>query len=179
MKNIGVFLSASQVSDKYICPAKEFARLLAKNKFNLIYGGTNKGLMRVVADEVQTNGGKVIGVTMPRFEAIVKVDADEIIRAKDLAERKKIMAERSDAIVVLVGGIGTLDEATELIEHKKQAVHSKPIIFLNTAGFYSGLKAQFEKMEAEGFLPKQLGEYIHFAETPEQVFKYLSEANNI
>lgn len=83
--------------------------------------------MQVVADEVQKYGGKVIGVTMPRFEAIVKADANEIIRAKDLAERKKIMAERSDAIVVLVGGIGTLDEATELIEHGNRGVYSEKI----------------------------------------------------
>ena len=175
MKNIGVFLSAADVPEKYLGPAKELARLLAQNHFNLVYGGTNKGLMRVVADEVQKHGGKVIGVTMPRFEAIVKVDADEIIRAKDLSERKKIMAERSDAFVVLPGGIGTLDEVTELLELKKHSVHNKPIIFLNTASFYSGLKSQLEKMEVEGFLPKKLSEYVCFAETPKAVMLELEQ----
>lgn len=169
MKNICVFLSAADVPKKYLGAAKEFARLLAKNKFNLVYGGTNKGLMQVVADEVKKNGGKIIGITMPRFEAIVKADADEIIRAKDLTERKRIMAEKSDAFVVLVGGIGSLDEVTELLELKKHLVHDKPIIFLNSYGFYNGLKTQFEKMESEGFLPRPLVELISFVKTPEEV----------
>jgi len=175
MKNIGVFLSAADVPEKYIGPAKEFARLLAKNKFNLVWGGSDKGLMKIVADEVQQHDGKLISVTMPLVQKSVRQDSDEIIYAKDLSESKKIMAEKADAIVVLVGGIGTLDEVTELLEFKKHGVYNQPIIFLNTANFYVGLKQQLEKMEAEGFLPKKLSEYVHFAETPEEVIKSLQE----
>ena len=104
MKNIGVFLSAADVPEKYIGPAKEFARLLAKNKFNLVWGGSDKGLMKIVADEVQQHDGKLISVTMPLVQKSVRQDSDEIIYAKDLSESKKIMAEKADAIVVLGGG---------------------------------------------------------------------------
>lgn len=134
--------------------------------------------MKIVADEVQQHGGKLISVTMPLVQKSVRLNSDEIICAQDLSERKKIIAEKANVIVVLVGGIGTLDEVTELLEFKKHGVYNQPIIFLNTANFYDGLKKQLEKMEAEGFLPRKLGELVHFAATPEEVFKFLSRENN-
>ena len=169
MKNICVFLSATQVPEKYLGPAKEFARLLAERKFNLVWGGSDKGLMKVVADEVKKYGGYLISVTIPLVQQSLKKDSDEVVIGKDLSDRKKIMAEKSDAFVVLVGGIGSLDEVTELLELKKHRLHDKPIIFLNTAGFYNGLKTQLEKMEQEGFLPRKLSELVVFASTPEEV----------
>lgn len=174
MKNICVFLSAATVPEKYIGPAKEFARLLVKHNFNLVWGGSDSGLMKIVSDEVQKHGGKVIGITMEMLKDVAKKGADEMIIATDFSARKKLMLEKSDAFVVMVGGIGTLDEVTELLELKKHNLHQKPIIFLNTANFYSGLKLQMEKMEKEGFLTKKLSQFVRFAQIPEEVFNYLS-----
>lgn len=174
MKNICVFLSAATVPEKYIGPAKEFARLLVDHNLNLVWGGSDNGLMKIVADEVQKHGGKIIGVSMEMLKDVARKGADEMIITKDLPARKKLMLERSDAFVVMVGGIGTLDEVTELLELKKHNLHQKQIIFLNTADFYSGLKAQMEKMEKEGFLPKKLSDFVRFAQTPEEVFNYLN-----
>ena len=76
-----------------------------------------------------------------------------MVIARDLAERKALLLEKADAVVIMVGGTGTLDEATEILELKKHGKHTKPVVLLNTAGFYDGLKEQFRRMEDEGFLP--------------------------
>jgi len=175
MKNVCVFLSASDVDKKYIDATKELAKLLAQKKYGFVYGGSNRGLMKIMSSAVQQAGGTVIGVTMEILKESRKLDADEMIIAKDLPERKRILNEKSDAIIVLVGGIGTLDEVTELLELKKHGVHTKPIIFLNTDNFYEGLKIQLIKMDSEGFLPKKLEEMVIFVEKPNQVIEILDK----
>ena len=80
--------------------------------------------------------------------------------AKDLAERKALTLARADAIVVMAGGLGTLDEATEILEQKKHGLHNKPVVLLNTAGFYDGLTIQLRRMEEEGFLPVPLADCL-------------------
>ena len=175
MKNVCVFLSASDVDKKYVSAAKELGKLLAQKKYGFVYGGSDKGLMKIMASAVQEVGGVVIGVTMEMLKESRKLDADEMIIAKDLSERKRILNEKSDAIVVLVGGIGTLDEVTDLLELKKHGVHIKPIIFLNTDNFYGGLRIQLKKMDSEGFLPKKLEDMVVFVEKPSQVIEVLEK----
>lgn len=173
MKNVCVFLSASDLEEKYSNPARELGELIAKAGIGFVYGGSDKGLMKVMADAVQGAGGTVIGITMELLKNSRRRNASEMIIAGDLPERKKIMADRSDAVIVMVGGIGTLDEATELLELKKHGIYNKPIVFLNTDNFYEGLKIQFTKMEADGFLPKKISEMVSFADTPEEVINFL------
>jgi predicted Rossmann-fold nucleotide-binding protein len=79
----------------------------------------------------------------------------------------------------MVGGTGTLDEATEILELKKHGLHAKPVVLLNTAGFYDGLKQQFLRMEDEGFLPLPLTELVLFAEDGASALAYLEEAVGI
>ena len=86
------------------------------------------------------------------------------------------MLLRSDAVVVLVGGIGTLDELTEVIELKKQGKHNKPIIVLNTENFYAGLKTQLQKMEDDGFTPRPINELVYFADQPEEAIAHLKKS---
>lgn len=172
--NVCVFCSANDLEDKYTAPAKEFARLLAENGHMLVWGGSASGLMDIVASGVQQGGGKIVGVSMEFFKEKAHKTADEMIITKDLTERKATMLARSDAIVMLVGGTGTLDEATELIALKKIGIHNKPIVILNTANFYEGLKIQLETMEQEGMLPPPLSNIVFFADTPETAINYLS-----
>lgn len=175
MKYIGVFCSANELADAYTVPAKEFAKLLPQHNYHLVWGGSDEGLMRVIASGVQEGGGQIIGVSMELLKHKVRKSADEVIVAKDLAERKATILKRSDALVVLVGGIGTLDEITEVLELKKHGIHNKPIIILNTKNYYKGLKEQLETMEEHGFLTKRLDALIYFAETPEDVIGYLNK----
>ena len=176
MKYIAVFCSANELEEKYTGPAKEFAKLLAKNKYNLVWGGTDKGLMKVMASGVSEGGGKIVGISMDLLKNLARKDADEMIIAKDLGERKATILKRSDAIVVLVGGIGTLDEITEILELKKHKIHNKPIVILNTENFYEGLKVQLQKLRDDGFLIRPLDELIYFANQPEEVIEYLNRS---
>ena len=75
----------------------------------------------------------------------------------------------------MVGGTGTLDEATEILELRKHGLHTKPVVLLNTAGFYDGLEQQFRRMEAEGFLPLPLADIVYFAEDGPSAISYLLE----
>ncbi|MFF9343084.1 MULTISPECIES: TIGR00730 family Rossman fold protein [unclassified Streptomyces] len=171
--NICVFLSAADLDERYTAPAREFAGLLGKAGHTLVWGGSDTGLMKVVADGVQEAGGRLVGVSVDFLAAKARPDADEMTVTKDLAERKALLLAKSDAIVVMVGGTGTLDEATEILELKKHAKHTKPVVILNTAGFYDGLKTQFQRMEDEGFLPRPLTDLAFFAEDGRAALTYL------
>ncbi|MFD6323187.1 TIGR00730 family Rossman fold protein [Streptomyces sp. NPDC058442] len=177
--NICVFLSAADLDERYTGPAREFARLLGKGGHTLVWGGSDVGLMKVVADGVQETGGRLLGVSVEFLAATARRGADEMVIAPDLAERKRLLLEKADAVVIMVGGTGTLDEATEILELKKHGHTDKPVVLLNTAGFYDGLKTQFRRMEDEGFLPRALTDLVFFAEEPAGALAYLEESQGI
>ncbi|MGW2259592.1 LOG family protein [Streptomyces sp. NPDC001780] len=177
--NICVFLSAADLDERYTRPAREFAELIGKGGHTLVWGGSDSGLMKVVADGVQKAGGRLVGVSVDFLRDVARPDADEMLVAKDLAERKALLLSRADAVVVMVGGTGTLDEATEILELKKHSLHTKPVVLLNTAGFYDGLKEQFRRMEEEGFLPMPLTDLVFFAEDGVGVLAYLEESAGV
>ncbi|MEU3185615.1 TIGR00730 family Rossman fold protein [Streptomyces sp. NPDC006923] len=176
--NICVFLSAADLDERYTTPAREFAELIGKGGHTLVWGGSDSGLMKVVADGVQGAGGRVVGVSVDFLHAVARPGADEMVIAKDLAERKALLLTKSDAIVIMVGGTGTLDEATEILELKKHALHTKPVVLLNTAGFYDGLKQQFRRMDEEGFLPVPLSDLVFFAEDGASALAHLEAATS-
>ncbi|QFR00495.1 TIGR00730 family Rossman fold protein [Streptomyces phaeolivaceus] len=177
--NICVFLSAADLDDRYTRPAKEFAKLIGKGGHTLVWGGSDVGLMKVVADGVQEAGGRLLGVSVEFLSAKARPGTDEMVVARDLAERKRVLLEKADAVVVMVGGTGTLDEATEILELKKHGHTDKPVVLLNTAGFYDGLKEQFRRMEDEGFLPRPLTDLVFFAEEPVGAMAYLEESRGV
>ncbi|KJY32163.1 MULTISPECIES: TIGR00730 family Rossman fold protein [Streptomyces] len=177
--NICVFLSAADLDERYTRPAREFAELLGKGGHTLVWGGSESGLMKVVADGVQESGGRLVGVSVGFLAAKARENADEMVIAGDLAERKALLLAKADAVVIMVGGTGTLDEATEILELKKHGRTTKPVVLLNTAGFYDGLKAQFRRMEEEGFLPVPLTELVFFAEEPVAALAYLEESTGV
>jgi uncharacterized protein (TIGR00730 family) len=161
--NICLLLSAADLDERYTRPAREFARLIGKGGHTLVWGGSDAGLMKVVADGVREAGGRLVGISVDLLRAWARKDADEMVIAKDLAERKALMLARSDAFVVMAGGLGTLDEATEILELKKHGLHRKPVVLLNTAGFYDGLTKQLRRMDEDGFLPVPLSELLFLA----------------
>jgi len=180
MKNIAVFCSAQTVDEKYSDAAKEFGRLMVENGYSLVWGGTDRGIMKIISDEVRARGGKISGVSLDIFHHLARIDADEMMVAKSLGERKAAFLEKSDAIVALVGGMGTLDEITDIMELRKARHHTKPVVILNTDNFYEGLKMQLERMEKEGFLKSSLGhssDFIltYFADTPSEAIEYINK----
>lgn len=171
---ICVFCSANELKDSYTKPAEEFARLIGENGHSLVWGGSDSGLMKVVASGAQEAGAKIFGVSVEFLKSKARKNADEMIITSDLGERKAMMLDRSDVIVMMVGGLGTLDEAAEILEHKKHGHHDKPIIILNSNGFYDGLQQQLQRMDSDGFLPGKLEDYVHFANTPASAMDYIN-----
>jgi uncharacterized protein (TIGR00730 family) len=172
---ICVFLSAADLDERYTRPAREFAEAIGKGGHTLVWGGSNTGLMKVVADGVQETGGRLVGISVEFLRDFARKDADEMVIAKDLSERKALLLAGSDAVVVMVGGLGTLDEATEILELRKHGHHEKPVVLLNTAGFYDGLMIQLRRMEDEGFLPVPVAELVHFTDEGADALAYLEE----
>lgn len=171
--NVCIFCSASELPEKYTHAAREFATGLALRGHTLVWGGSNRGMMKVIADAARDAGGRIVGISTELLRAQARDDADEMLVMPTLAERKAKLLERADAIVVLPGGLGTLDEITEVLELKKHNLHDKPIVFLNTEGFYEGLHQQLGRMDREGFLPRALEGLLHFAATPDEALAHL------
>ncbi|MFB7515205.1 TIGR00730 family Rossman fold protein [Streptomyces sp. NPDC056144] len=161
--NICVFLSSVDLDERFSGPAEALGRLLGERGHTLVWGGCDAGLMRVVADGAAAAGGRMVGVSVEFLAHKTRWSADEIVMAGDLAERKTVMLERSDAVVVMAGGLGTLDEVAEVLELKKHGRHDKPVVFVNSDGFYDGFEAQLRRMDAEGFLPVPLERLAFFA----------------
>src|SRR4051794_37276531 len=103
---ICVFLSAADLDERYTKPARKFAELLGAGGHTLVWGGSDTGLMKVVADGVRSTGGRLVGVSVEFLRAKARPDADEMVFAKDLAERKALLLAGCDAVVVMVGGLG-------------------------------------------------------------------------
>jgi uncharacterized protein (TIGR00730 family) len=115
------------------------------------------------------SGGALLGISVEFLAHLARPGADEMVVTADLSARKTLMLARSDAIVIVAGGLGTLDEATEVLEQKKHGLHTLPVVLLNTAGFYDGLIIQLRRMESEGFLPMPLAQLVTVADTGAQV----------
>ncbi|GIF73367.1 LOG family protein [Asanoa siamensis] len=170
---ICVFLSAADLDDRYTAPAREFAKLIGAGGHTLVWGGSETGLMKVVADGVRASGGRLVGVSVEFMRSVARADADELVIAPDLATRKALLLARVDAIVVLPGGLGTLDEVTEILELRKHGLHAKPVVLLNIAGFYDGLSLQLRRMDGEGFLPVPLDDLLFVAPDGAAALAYL------
>ncbi len=142
IKSICVFCGSSPGADAaYTEAARELGRLMAARNITLVYGGSNIGLMRAIADEVLKHGGKVAGV-MPQglIDLEVAYTTLEDFHVVDtMSQRKQLMAELSDAFIAMPGGIGTLDELFEVMSWNQLDIISKPVALLNTSGYYNHL----------------------------------------
>ena len=176
IKNVCVFASScNYLEDIYYKEAAEFGELLSKSGFNMIYGGSSLGLMWACAEKVKQNGAKIIGV-MPEKLYNMGVSTDECVEltvTKGMRERKAKMDEMSDAVVALAGGFGTLEEFTEMIVQKQLGYNNKPIVLLNTNGFYNKLNEFFESMIAQNFARNTAKELYYIAQTPIEAVEYL------
>jgi uncharacterized protein (TIGR00730 family) len=148
---------------EYAAGAERLGRDMAEAGVRLVYGGGSVGLMGIVARAVLAHGGEVTGI-IPQFlkdrEVMLK-EVSELIVTADMHERKRIMFERSDAFVALPGGIGTLEEVIEVMTWAQLDQHEKPILIVNTLGFWDPLLALFAHMTEEGFLHKAfLGDHV-------------------
>ena len=156
MKRICVF-AGSQLGLKssYSKVARKLGKQIAKNQMTIIYGGGSHGLMGEMANAALEAKGRVEGVITKKLHEI-EVGHNrltELTIVSSMHERKAIMAERSDAIICLPGGVGTWEEFFEAMAWNQLGIHSKPIILLNISKYYSPLYSFVKKSVTEGFLP--------------------------
>lgn len=153
----------------------QLGKALGALEIKLVYGGGKKGLMGAIADAFMTTGGTVMGV-IP--EVLLEWEQQhtgitELIVTPDMHSRKKLMYEMCDAVIILPGGFGTLDELFEMLTWNQLRIHNKPIYLLNSGGFYNALFLHLKLMETEGFLYEKLSERIFFCEHPDNLVNLL------
>ena len=155
IKTITVYASASsRISSVYFDDAENLGKLLAEHSITCVNGGGINGLMAAVTNAVLKNGGNVCGV-IPRFmfdKGWIHPAIEEVIITPDMHSRKQTMADKSDACIALPGGVGTLEELLEIITWRHLGLYPKPIVILNTNGYYDFLLAMLEKADREHFI---------------------------
>lgn len=177
IKTICVFASASNgVSEKYYKAAYETGKLIAQNCFDVVYGASNLGLMGECANSAKAYGSEVTGVMPEKLYnyGIQSGDCSKFILTKGMRERKAKMDELSQAIIVLAGGFGTLEEVSEMIVQKQLGYNNKPIVFLNTDGFYDNLIKFFDKIIFERFAHESSKDLYFLAKTPQEAIEYIN-----
>ncbi|MDA7697344.1 TIGR00730 family Rossman fold protein [Gammaproteobacteria bacterium] len=155
IKNISVFCGAHLGNNPiYASEAKKVAEVIVEKGMNVVFGGGDVGLMGVVSHTAIDNGGEVLGISLQSLYELELTNPriQEVVVAKTLLERKDIFMQRSDAFIVLPGGVGSLDELAEVMCSNQLGIINKPIGILNTNGYYDHLLAWMKKAVEEGFV---------------------------
>ena len=154
-KTVAIYCGANPGYDQSIIDGiKKMAEKLAMKGWGLIYGGGKVGIMGIVADTFLKNKASVTGV-IPEFmvpRELAHTGASEMIVVESMHERKRIMTERSDAVIIIPGGFGTMDELFETLTWAQLKLISKPIVLYNLNGYYDHLTGLLDHMVAKGFL---------------------------
>lgn len=176
MKKIVVYAaSSSNLSEKYLQVAFELGRKLAKNGYDVIYGGGKVGLMGELASGVMSCDGRITGI-IPEFMIPLELgnyDITELKIVSSMHERQATMIKESDAVVVLPGGSGTMLEFLEVISWKKLGLCNHPVVLLNTGNYYDELLNMLYKSIKEGFMDPEFDGLWHLAESVDKCIDYL------
>ena len=155
IKRVAIFCASSPgIDDIYFEAAEELSRDLVKNKIAVVYGGGGIGLMGKIADTVLELGGEITGIIpifMKEMEWAHKGVKDMVL-VRDMHERKYRLRKNIDAVIALPGGVGTMDELMEFITLKQLGQFTKPIIIVNTNGFYDPLFELLARMMSQKFM---------------------------
>ncbi len=161
-RSICVFCGARPgANPAHAAAGRAFGAAIAAEGWRLVYGAGDVGLMGEVAAAAQAAGGQTLGVIPQHLLGRERHRdiATTMIVTEDMHERKKVMFMNSDAIVVLPGGAGSLDEFFEVLTWRQIGLHTKPIFLLNTDGYWMPLVHLIEHVIAEGFAEPQLRSY--------------------
>lgn len=178
MKRIAVYCGSRMPENKNILDeAKALGKLFAQYDIALVYGGAKIGLMGIIADEVKTHGGRIIGV-MPDVLVeleILRDDLDEVYLTDTMHTRKAKMMELADAFVALPGGCGTMEEIFEVITWNQIGIHHKPYAFLNIDHYYDGIKDYLDHALAQNLTSQENYERVLFIPDSSSLLKALQE----
>ena len=176
MKSICVFAGSAQgTKASYSKSAIDLGQEIAKRSYTMVYGGGSKGLMGVVADAVLEGGSSVTGVITEKLHDVEvghkNLTSLEIVSS--MHERKSRMAELSDAIISLPGGVGTWEEFFEALAWNQLGIYSKPIVLYNVDDYYSKLFEFTQFSVQEGFLPQTTHEELFISKSLEEIFEFI------
>ena len=176
IRNIAIFCASANGIDPLYCEtAAQLGRTLAERNIGLIYGGSNVGLMRAVAEAALACNGHVVGV-IP--EVLVDLEVahhgiTELHIVDTMHTRKALMGSKADAFIALPGGFGTFEELFEVLAWQTLKLHAKPILLLNINGFYNKLLDFLDHCVAEGLLKPKNREVLLVADTVEDALRQL------
>lgn len=172
IKRLCIFCaSSSKIAPLYAQHAKSLAVEMVKHQIEMVNGGGGAGLMGILTDEMNLLGGKSIGI-MPHFMKKVEwdhPDMTEMIFVETMAQRKEKMIEDVDAVITLPGGCGTMEEFMETVSLKRLGLFTKPIIILNSGGFYNPLIDLLDAMIQENFLGERHRKMWEVVDNPEDI----------
>ncbi len=177
IKSICVYCgSRNGVDPRHVEAARTLGTLMARAGIELVYGGGRIGLMGVVADAVLAGGGKVCGI-IPHHLQTVEVGHQgltELHVVDSMHIRKQMMFERSDAFVVLPGGIGTLDETFEMITWRQLRLHDRPVVVVDVAGYWQPYVQMIDHIIGQGFAGAEIRRLYEVVDTAEAVLPLLA-----
>lgn len=163
MRSIAVFCAASEnIAPGYFEAAAEVGAMLGRMGATMVYGGARFGLMEATAKAAKQAGARIVGVVPHILVERDRVSRllDEQVGCRNLSERKDIMLERSDVLVALPGGIGTLDEIFHVLAAATIGYHAKRVVLYNVNGFWNPLLATVEEMSQAGFVRGEIERYL-------------------
>lgn len=178
LKRVAVFCGSSLGTDEqFTIDAKKLGIEMAKRGIGLVYGGGNKGIMGILAHAVYDNGGEVIGV-LPEAMNVPQVTDNsahtELRIVKDMHERKNTMYSLSDGFIALPGGIGTIEEITEIYTWRQLGYHDKNIALLNSNGFWNSFIAQMDNCVDLGFLSPEARNILKSSDVVDEILDLLA-----
>ena len=182
IENVTVFCSSSDhVAAHFLQAAADLGRAIAARKWTLIYGGNRLGMMARLADAARDGGARVIGITPQCFVDDGCSDdlCHELIVTPDIRQRKALLEERGDAIVVLPGGIGTMEEFFEVLVAKALGRCTKPLVLLNIDDYFAPLIAMFDHGIEKGFVRPRAKTLYSVATSVHQVIAYLQSCSTV
>ncbi|WP_294617128.1 TIGR00730 family Rossman fold protein [uncultured Bacteroides sp.] len=170
--------SSTKIDSVYFDAARELGTFLGQRHIRLVNGAGNMGLMSAVADAALAAGGEVTGV-IPRFmveQGWHHTGLTELVEVESMHERKKLMADLSDAVIALPGGCGTLEELLEIITWKQLGLYLNPIVILNVKGYFDPLLDMLRRAVDENFMRVQHGAIWQVAETVSEAVELIHTA---
>ena len=180
MKSIAIFCGANFNGDKVILKAVEqLTQILTDQNISLVFGGGKVGIMGLLADHMISQGGRTIGV-IPKFlldKEVGHTGLTELHVVETMHQRKQLMNDLSDGIIMLPGGFGTLEEFFEVLTWLQLGLHNKPIAILNINGFYDHLLKQMDVMVDQQFLKAANRNLVITASEPEQLIGLMQNFN--
>jgi hypothetical protein len=178
MKKVCVYCgSKTGQKAEYSDIAQQLGLAFARNNIEMIYGGGRVGIMGIIADAVLEANGYVQGIipiSLMRKE-VGHNGLQKLHVTEDMHSRKALMEKLSDAFVVLPGGFGTLDEMFEIITWRQLGFHKKPVLILNSDGYFDDLLNFIQKAESEGFIHSDGEEIVQVTQTVEEVIRIIQQ----